>query len=686
QLEKATVTVVPTYLYIAQRLDNGETAERFYLCTLPAGALILPISIKGYAFIAVPTEATADTQAAPPDARALVLWQSAIVNAPFLAHPSSKVKIAKSGEKIHLDTETSITAKDVLWAVASDPNLTIVPGTGINSENQTPVAVAPVGPGWILSADHETDVRILEPETLFHKHGLEGIKEVWEAWAHLAVEWLEIEFQRAEDQAQTSQERSKKSYQDALEHIAAAAEGVDRVSTEPELVHDPLLAALSTLGELQGITIKTPAHDDRVRNVHERLRRIAQASHFRYRLVTLTGRWWRESGVPLLAFGQEGSMFVLKSSRYGYIRLDPATGIETRLQKSNANQLLEQAYMIYATFPARITGHGIISFALETARRDGWWTAGAALVVALIGLLVPIVTGVIVGQAIPFARYALLAELVLILVAVAVGSTLFRIIQGLATARVNAQVDLRLQPAIWDRVMRLPSRFFRRYGVGDLVQRVLGIKTISNILSSTAIGALLAGILSLTSFIVMVYIDVPLTLFAAALAVGIALLLGLLSRSQLKWTRQVFTLKGRVLNLVLQVLSAIPKIRVAAAEERVFKRWADAYAKQRANQTQAAVVRNVTETLMIAIPIFGSIGLFLIVGLRGASLDVAAFIAFNAAFGQFMMGALTLSQAITSSINVIPLYDRLQPVLDASPEIDPDREDPGKLTGMISLS
>jgi len=234
--------------------------------------------------------------------------------------------------------------------------------------------------------------------------------------------------------------------------------------------------------------------------------------------------------------------------------------------------------------------------------------------------------------------------------------------------------------------MRLPSRFFRRYGVGDLVQRVLGIKTISNILSSTAIGAVLAGILSLTSFIVMVYFDVPLTLFAAALAVGIALLLGLLSRSQLKWTRQVFTLKGRVLNLVLQVLSAIPKIRVAAAEERVFKRWADAYAKQRANQTQAAVVRNVTETLMIAIPIFGSIGLFLIVGLRGATLDVAAFIAFNAAFGQFMMGALTLSQAITSSINVIPLYDRLQPVLDASPEIDPDREDPGKLTGRISLS
>jgi len=437
---------------------------------------------------------------------------------------------------------------------------------------------------------------------------------------------------------------------------------------------------------LPRITVKPPDQDDRKRNVHERLSRIAQASHFRYRLVTLSGSWWVESGVPLLGFGPDFSYFVLKPARGRYLFLEPATGTETRISKSNADQFMEQVYMIYATFPKSKTNRAIVSFALETARNDGWWMVGAALMVAMIGLLVPIITGVIVGQAIPFARYSFLVELVLILVAVAVGSTLFRVIQGLATARVNARVDLCLQPAEWDHVMHLPSSFFRRYGAGDLTQRVLGIKTISNILSSTAIGAFLAGILSLTSVIVMVYYDLPMTLFAALLAFGISLLIGLLSRSQLKWTRLVFTLIGRVQNLVLQILSAIPKIRVAAAEERVFARWADAYARLCANQIQAAVVRNVTETLMIALPIFGSIGLFLIAGLRGGTLDVAAFIAFNAAFGLFMTGALTLNQAITSSINVIPLFDRLKPVLDAPQEIDPNREDPGKLTGRISLS
>jgi ABC-type bacteriocin/lantibiotic exporter with double-glycine peptidase domain len=107
---------------------------------------------------------------------------------------------------------------------------------------------------------------------------------------------------------------------------------------------------------------------------------------------------------------------------------------------------------------------------------------------------------------------------------------MFQVIQGLTIARINILVDLRLQPAVWDRVMHLPTQFFQRYGVGDLSLRVLGIKTISTILSGTTVGGVLAGIFSLTSFVVKALYDVQLMIFAAVFAVGSAVLLAVLIR------------------------------------------------------------------------------------------------------------------------------------------------------------
>ena len=68
--------------------------------------------------------------------------------------------------------------------------------------------------------------------------------------------------------------------------------------------------------------------------------------------------------------------------------------------------------------------------------------------------------------------------MLLLLVAAAVGSTGFQIVRALALIRFSTTVNRRLQAAVWDRVMRLRTSFFRRYSVGDLAQRIVGIDDI----------------------------------------------------------------------------------------------------------------------------------------------------------------------------------------------------------------
>ncbi len=163
------------------------------------------------------------------------------------------------------------------------------------------------------------------------------------------------------------------------------------------------------------------------------------------------------------------------------------------------------------------------------------------------------------------------------------------------------------------------------------------------------------------------------------------MLIILLARAQLRWERQVYHRRGRVQTLVLQILTGVPKLRVAAAEERAFARWGNAYAAQRGSQTRASIVSKVNTTLFATLPILGYIGIFIIAGAQTATLDIAAFIVFFAAFGQFLTAMLGLSQSISRTLIVVPLYDRVRPILDAAPEVDESRQDPGELSGAITV-
>src|SRR4029077_10698862 len=130
------------------------------------------------------------------------------------------------------------------------------------------------------------------------------------------------------------------------------------------------------------------------------------------------------------------------------------------------------------------------------------------------GLLMPVATGSILGTAIPDGRYTLLSDMLILLIAAAFGSTGFQVARAMSLIRLGTHLDQRLQAAVWDRVMRLRTGFFRGYSVGDLTERVLGVDWIRRILTGSVVNAVVGGVFSLASLIVMLIYDVELTLFA----------------------------------------------------------------------------------------------------------------------------------------------------------------------------
>ena len=71
---------------------------------------------------------------------------------------------------------------------------------------------------------------------------------------------------------------------------------------------------------------------------------------------------------------------------------------------------------------------------------------------------------------------------------------------------------------------------------------------------------------------------------------------------------------------------------------------------------------------------------------RSVALTTGDFIAFNSAYGLFLGAMQALGDASLNLLRIVPIYERLKPMLTTPPEVDGSKAFPGKLTGEIELS
>jgi ABC-type bacteriocin/lantibiotic exporter with double-glycine peptidase domain len=249
---------------------------------------------------------------------------------------------------------------------------------------------------------------------------------------------------------------------------------------------------------------------------------------------------------------------------------------------------------------------------------------------------------------------------------------------------LGTNIDLRLQAAVWDRVMRLETSFFRRFNVGDLAQRILGIDAIRRTLAGQILNGMIGGVFSLASLGVMLIYDARLTLFIAAYAVIFAAILFVLGREQMRLQRIVYERRGIVTGLLMEMIGGIAKLRVAAAELRAFARWSNAFADQRANDGRSGRIGVWLTVTASSLGILGFAGVLAIAG-SGEPIDVAAFGAFAVAYGQFITALINLTTSLNASIEVAPLVARIRPVFEAPLEVGEGRIDPGSLSGRVTV-
>ncbi|HVT18280.1 MAG TPA: NHLP bacteriocin export ABC transporter permease/ATPase subunit [Thermoanaerobaculia bacterium] len=549
---------------------------------------------------------------------------------------------------------------------------------------------------WLVSAG----------EALVSCHGtgdLLGKEDLWQGLARfhdLCLAAFVMESERAERQERERLRRKtaldRATLNGAYEQLASvlrpAANGAG-TGTGDSL--EPLLAACRLVGQVQGITIRARPEGCLGARQGDLLAQICAASRIRFRRVILRDDWWRHDNGPVVAFrhlDDEGkarrAVALLPASPRSYVMVDPVESTRTAVDASVSASLSGDAFLLYPPLPERpVDFKDLMRMAFAGRRRDLLVILLMGLAGGLLGLVVPVLTGTLFGSVIPGADRAALPEIALALIVSAAAGALFQVTRSLAVLRLGGKFDGTLQAAVWDRLLALPAAFFRRFTVGDLANRALGIDTIRDLLTGNTLTVALAAVFSLPSFALLFYYSWPLALLATALMLVLVAITAGLAVLQLRHQRKILWLQGRIASLLFGLIHGIAKLRVAGAEARSYARWAERFAEQRRRTLAAQRLANAQTALNSVYGVLTSLAIFAAVGLSSRqSLPIGDFLAFNAAFGQFLAAALSLVAVFSGVLSAVPVYERLRPILETVPEVDESKAEPGELTGEIEFS
>ena len=396
-----------------------------------------------------------------------------------------------------------------------------------------------------------------------------------------------------------------------------------------------------------------------------------------HRLVDTSSNLERAEVQLLIVFKEDNNqpMALYRRGRHSWL-YDPS--VKSHQRFSGSVQLAAHAFELYLPLPVKVPGPlSLLYFAFGTEL----WALVALLVtsavVMLFNLSIPILTNLLVNRILPNNDQILLLEGLLVVLLIVVGSVSTQFLQNLMMLRLECVSDLRLQSAVWDRLMRLPISFINRFTTGDLDSRVFAISQLRQLLGNGVFSTLISSLFAISYFFLMFTYDRQLAFWATGFTLLSTICLLNITWRTIQLELPMMETGAEITNFSLQAVMGMPQIRSAGAEPFVFLRWMKTVNRYAVLQMRSNVLNNAIEQYATLVSPLASLLLFAVVAERiinaQSSLElnsiVVAFISFNAAFSSFngsVTGALNLIANVGGKAFV--LWKRAAPVMYADVE------------------
>lgn len=695
-------------LFLVSRTPDGRDGSRHHLASVGTGGMLLGIEVDewtGFALLAVPH---VDTE--------LIAWPLELLQAESTAddlRPALGLALEQWLHALSLGMSKWATPRPVVEiGLAVDETFTVPANRRCSARHDLIWVRLPATAGVFLdlqelpASDSELIFPLSREAWLLTSTPLElrgrstrevlGDGSAWDGLTNLhqlLFDTAELNLRLANvdefNRLKARQAANDRLRDEAFDELVAVSAPISRLLPPTERGETDLLKAVRLIGQAVEFEVQTPTES--ASGDGPSLDEIARASGLRQRPIALREGWWQQDFGALLTFDRETDQplaLVFNPRGLPHI-LDPATGKALDFRRHQSRLALE-AIELTTHLPFRAMGfRQLFGFAFRRGWRDGLWMLVMGIIGALIALAIPISTAYLIDSTIPNQEIGQLIQIGVMLVVV--GGMAFAVDYAgtLAFSRAESHSGRAAQTGFIDRLLRLPMAFFKGYSAGDLADRVMAMTRIQTLLSTGAVNTLMSGLFGLFGLALMFYYDAWLAFAALLLTLLYLGLSALITALRLRQEQCLASLNGRLLNILLELILGVAKIRLAAAEERAFARIAHTFAGSRRHQLSSQRLAAWQTALNEVLILLGLLAFVLLIGKPSETpslIATGAFAALLLAFQQFASGLSLMVMTATELVAIQPQMTRSRPILQAAPEVSEAKADPGRLSGAIEVS
>ena len=388
-------------------------------------------------------------------------------------------------------------------------------------------------------------------------------------------------------------------------------------------------------------------------------------------------------GTTIIAFGEDGEVYVLSPAIIGYRYLRMADGKKGLLTKTL--RLTPDGYNI--VMPMKGEGFSLKAYSALVLRllspRDILPIGAAMLLITLLGTVGPRANAFVLSTVVDTGDLNLLFRVLILFLSAGVLKVLFTAIKSVLLNQMKTRISLQAQRTVVARILLLPQRILKDLSSGKLSKQIGQSRHLADLI----IGILIDT--SLTVLFSFVYIG-QMAAFSPVLVIPAVIMLlvkmaasFLIAKANAENEKNDMNASMENSRFLFMSIQGVQKIKGLGAEKRVYSHWAEIYQKMlvyRLDQPFPVKMKNVILSFITA---FTTVILLAIAAPGGVT--GADYIAFNAAYALVGIATEEVLKVLSSVFVIEALSKNLEPVFQYPAEGSPENELVQNLKGRISL-
>jgi ATP-binding cassette, subfamily B, bacterial len=312
-----------------------------------------------------------------------------------------------------------------------------------------------------------------------------------------------------------------------------------------------------------------------------------------------------------------------------------------------------------------------------------------SMMLRLVGLVLPLLTGMIIDRVVPRADYSLLWVTVIAITGMVAFNTVCDVIRSHLLLHLRMALDTRMTLSFLDHMVSLPFSFFQRRSTGDLMMRVQSNGTVREIVTSKSMSAIIDGVFVMIYAVIIFWVHPTMGIIAVSLSLTEAAVFACARPSYHRLLAEDLDKQAKAQGYMVQMLAGIETLKCAGAERQGIERWSNLYTDELNVSIKRVRLSTFVDGLRHAIASLAPL-LILTVGasaVMSGKISLGTMLAMNS-LATSLFEPLSALVASALELQLVKGHmDRIDDVLK-TPQEQPDRESkqaPPVLRGNISI-